>query len=76
MADAGGHGIDDYPENNFQLLDVIMALAIAQGVASGADLGDVKGRTMTVDRTKTTLPQAVRALVEEAMSIRFFCCRV
>jgi hypothetical protein len=76
MADAGGHGVDHYLESNFQLPDVIMALAIAQGVASGADLGDVKGRTMTVDRTKTTLPQAVRALVEEAMSIRFFCCRV
>lgn len=43
-----------------------MALAIAQGVASGADL-DVKGKTMTVDRTKTTMPQAVTALVEEAL---------
>ncbi len=69
MADAGGHGVDEYLENNFQLPDVIMALAIAQGVASGADLGDVKGKTMTVDRTKTTLPQAVTALVEEAMSV-------
>lgn len=44
-----------------------MALAIAQGVASGADLGDGKGKTMTVDRTKTTMPQAVTALVEEAL---------
>jgi hypothetical protein len=69
MADVGGHGVDEYLENNFQLPDVIMALAIAQGVASGADLGDVKGKTMTVDRTKTTLPQAVTALVEEAMSV-------
>ena len=69
MADTGGHGVDEYLENNFQLPDVIMALAIAQGVATGADLGDVKGRTMTVDRTKTTLPQAVTALVEEAMSV-------
>jgi hypothetical protein len=47
-----------------------MALAIAQGVASGADLGDSKGKTMTVDRTKTTMPQAVTALVEEAL----VCC--
>jgi hypothetical protein len=39
------------------------------GVASGADLGDVKGRTMTVNRMKRTLPQAVTALVEEAMSV-------
>ncbi|KAL3791402.1 hypothetical protein ACHAW5_005776 [Stephanodiscus triporus] len=69
MADVGGHGVDEYLENNFQLPDVIMALAIAQGVASGADLGDAKGKTMTVDRTKTTLPQAVTALVEEAMSV-------
>ncbi|KAL3806041.1 hypothetical protein ACHAXA_000182 [Cyclostephanos tholiformis] len=69
MAEVGGHGVDEYMENNFQLPDVIMALAIAQGVASGADLGDVKGKTMTVDRTKTTLPQAVTALVEEALSV-------
>ena len=69
MADIGGHGVDEYLENNFQLPDVVMALAIAQGVAAGADLGDVKGRTMTVDRTKTTLPQAVTALVDEAMSV-------
>ena len=76
MADAEGHDIVEYLENNFQLPDMIMALAIAQGVASGADLGDLRGRTMTINRTKTTLPQAVRALVEEAMSIRFFCCRI
>ncbi|KAL7539116.1 hypothetical protein ACHAXR_009033 [Thalassiosira sp. AJA248-18] len=69
MADAGGHGVDDYLENNFQLPEEIMALAIAQGVAAGADLGDGRGKTMTVDRTKTTLPQAVTALVEEAMSV-------
>ena len=64
MADSGGHGVDEYLENNFQLPNVIMA-----GVASGADLGDVKGRTMTVDRMKRTLPQEVTALVEEAMSV-------
>jgi len=69
MADAGGHGVDAYLENNFQLPEEIMALAIAQGVAAGADLGDGRGKTMTVDRTKTTLPQAVTALVEEAMSV-------
>lgn len=69
MADAGGHGVDEYLENNFQLPEEIMALAIAQGVASGADLGDGRGKTMTVDRTKTTLPQAVTALVEESMSV-------
>lgn len=49
-----------------------MALAIAQGVASGADLGDGKGKTMTVDRTKTTMPQAVTALVEEALVSSYF----
>ena len=50
----------------------VMALAIAQGVASGDDLGDGKGKTMTVDRTKTTMPQAVTALVEEAL-VRLEC---
>ncbi|KAL7492472.1 hypothetical protein ACHAWT_004966 [Skeletonema menzelii] len=69
MAEAGGHGVDEYLENNFQLPEEIMALAIAQGVAAGADLGDSKGKTMTVDRSKTTLPQAVTALVEEALSV-------
>jgi hypothetical protein len=69
MAEAGGHGVDEYLENNFQLPEEIMALAIAQGVAAGADLGDGKGKTMTVDRSKTTLPQAVSALVEEALSV-------
>ena len=69
MAEAGGHGVDEYLENNFQLPEEIMALAIAQGVASGANLGDSKGKTMTVDRSKTTLPQAVTALVEEALSV-------
>ena len=69
MAEAGGHGVDEYLENNFQLPEEIMALAIAQGVAAGADLGDNKGKTMTVDRSKTTLPQAVTALVEEALSV-------
>ena len=69
MAEAGGHGVDEYLEGNFQLPEEVMALAIAQGVAAGADLGDGRGKTMTVDRTKTTLPQAVCALVEEAMSV-------
>ncbi|EJK76329.1 hypothetical protein THAOC_01917, partial [Thalassiosira oceanica] len=69
MAEAGGHGVDEYLEGNFQLPEEVMALAIAQGVAAGADLGDGRGKTMTVDRTKTTLPQAVSALVEEAMSV-------
>jgi len=69
MAEAGGHGVDEYLENNFQLPEEIMALAIAQGVAAGTDLGDSKGKTMTVDRSKTTLPQAVTALVEEALSV-------
>ncbi len=44
--------------------NVIMA-----GVVSGADLGDVKGRTTTVNRMKRDLPQAVTALVKEAMSV-------
>ena len=35
-----------------------MALAIAQGVLFGTDLRDGQGKIMTVDWTKTTLPQA------------------
>ena len=68
MANTGGHGVDKYLENNFQLPEEIMALAIARGVAAGVPSGDGRGKTMTVDRTKTTLPQAVTALVA--------CCAV
>ena len=69
MADARGHDIDEFHKNIIQLPDVIMALTIVQGVASRANLGDIKGRTMTANRMKTTLPQAVTALVKEAISV-------
>lgn len=70
MAEAGGHGVDDYLENNFQLPEEIMALAstaAAQGAGDGGQGG--KGRAGAVDRTKTTLPAAVFALADEALGI-------
>ena len=66
MADAGGHGVDDYLENNFQLPEDIMALALAAQAGSGDGSGRNK---VTVDKTKTTLPLAVFALTDEALSI-------
>ena len=53
-----------------------MALAIAHGVVTGTDLGEGKGKTITVKRTKTTMPQAVTALVEEALVslVNLYCC--
>lgn len=66
MADAGGHGVDDYLENNFQLPEDVMALALAAQAGSGDGSGRNK---VTVDKTKTTLPLAVFALTDEALSI-------
>jgi len=64
MADAGGHGVDEYLENNFQLPEDLMALALA------AQPGGNEGRNKaTVDKNKTTLPLAVFALTDEALSI-------
>ena len=68
MADAGGHGADAYLEGNFQLPEEVMALAIARVHQDGGGAAANK-RAMTVDRTKTTLPQAVTALMEEALSV-------
>lgn len=66
MADAGGHGVDEYLENNFQLPEDVMALALAVQAGSADGSGRNKG---TVDKTKTTLPLAVFALTDEALSI-------
>lgn len=67
MADAGGHGVDEYLEKNFQLPEDVMALALA---AQAADEGGGSGRNKAaVDRSKTTLPEAVFALTDEALSI-------
>ena len=60
-------------ENNFQLSKEIMALANAQRVSAGTNKGGGQGKTMTVDWTKTRLPQDVTLLVEEAISV--LCCQ-
>ena len=66
MADAGGHGVDEYLESNFQLPEDVMALALA--VQAGSADGSGRNKA-TVDKTKTTLPLAVFALTDEALSI-------
>ena len=66
MADAGGHGVDEYLEQNFQLPEDVMALALA--VQAGSADGSGRNK-VTVDKTKTTLPLAVFALTDEALSI-------
>lgn len=58
MADAGGYGVDEYLENNFQMPDEIMAL--------------VKKETQPEKRitaNKQTLPDVVMALCDEALNI-------
>ena len=65
MSDTGGHGADFYLENNFQYPDEIMssAISIIGNVESGNDT------TTKVDRSKTTMPRAIYALLEEAYGI-------
>eukprot|EP00978_Attheya_sp_CCMP212_P001983 scaffold4090_cov42-Attheya_sp.AAC.1 len=69
MADAGGHAVDEYLDNNFQLHDEIMTLAAAASMVKANNEDPTRKSLITVDRTKTTLPAAVFALAEEALSI-------
>jgi hypothetical protein len=64
MADCGGHGVDAYLENNFRLPDDILTVLIAN---SSAPPGTEK--KAVIDKTKTTLPEAVMFLSEEALGI-------
>jgi len=54
MAEAGGYGVDEYLESNFQMPEEIMALEKGQAVSSSS---------------KQTLPEVVFALCEEALNI-------
>lgn len=67
MAEAGGHCVDEYLENNFQLPEEIMNVAAAAALASGGS-ADAR-KAAAVDRTKTTLPAAVFALAEESLGV-------
>lgn len=64
MSDTGGHGADFYLENNFQYPDEIMhaALVVIGNVEDGKD-------ATKIDKSKTTMPRAVYALLEEAFGI-------
>jgi hypothetical protein len=55
MAEAGGYGVDEYLENNFQMPDEIMALA--------------KDFVRPSNSYKQTLPEVVFALCDEALNI-------
>ena len=58
MAEAGGYNVDEYLENNFQLPDEIMSLAISS-------IQDVK----KANTSKQTLPKIVFTLCEEALTV-------
>lgn len=64
MSDTGGHGADFYLENNFQYPDDIMlaALTIIGNVEDGKD-------ATKIDKSKTTMPSAIYALLEEAYGV-------
>lgn len=58
MAEAGGYNVDEYLENNFQLPDEIMALAVAT-------IQDARKPSSN----KQTLPKIVFTLCEEALNV-------
>jgi len=60
MSDIGGHGVDEYLDENFQYPDDVMALVIAN---------QEQGQDSKMDKTKTTMPAAIFALMEEALSV-------
>jgi len=65
MADTGGHGVDEYLENNFQYPEGVMTAALALSIQTGG----IDTKENKVDRSKATMPAAVFALGEEACSI-------
>jgi len=64
MADTGGHGADQYLEKNFQYPKQVMYAATS--VLGSSEEGK---ETSKVDRSKTTMPAAICALLEESSSI-------
>jgi len=64
MSDTGGHGADVYLENNFQYPEEVMLAALTS--LGGGD----EGKDITkIDKSKTTMPRAVYALLEETEGI-------
>ena len=64
MSDTGGHGADMYLENNFQYPDEIMLAALTI-----LGIGDDGKDATKIDKSKTTMPRAVYALLEETEGI-------
>jgi len=64
MSDTGGHGADMYLENNFQYPDELMLAALAI-----LGIGDDGKDATKIDKSKTTMPRAVHALLEETEGI-------
>ena len=76
MADIGGHGVDYYLENNFQLPDDILALTnisdSSTSISQSNNLNNTNHKSSggsNSQKHKTTLPSAVLALCEEALNI-------
>ena len=63
MSDTGGHGADTHLERNFQYPAKVMEAALVQ---SGVKTNDLYDR---VDRSKTTMPEAVTSLLQESCDI-------
>jgi hypothetical protein len=66
MSDTGGHNADLYLERNFQYPDKVMEAAF---VLSGVKTNEIYDSNSKVDKNKTTMPEAVTALLQEACDI-------
>jgi len=69
MADQGGHGVDNYLENNFRMPDEILSIVNAELLKSSDGTKRQIATLAAIDKTKTTLPGAVFFLAEEALVI-------
>ena len=68
MSDSGGHGADQYLEQNFQYPEKVMEAALSISSSAAKNKNEVYESTK-VDKSKTTMPEAVTALLQEACDI-------
>ncbi len=66
MSDTGGHGADIYLERNFQYPAKVMEAALA---ITGVKTNEIYDSATRVDKNKTTMSEAVTALLQEACDI-------
>ncbi len=71
MSDTGGHGADLYLESNFQYPEKVMEAALTLAAVVNVNEGNNNNSSLStkVDKSKTTMPEAVMALLHQACDI-------